>query len=531
MLHTENRKGSEKGIVALIVLLAGLLLTGCQGTKSTHQDITMEAFSDMKTPDFVFDLDVIHQQLRQRAIADSAKTTVSNTIRKYYKVQNALLWIDRTGVDSKADTLVKWLHTVGELGMTERSFYVDEIERDMKRLRTLDFDAQNSLNVVAARLEYNLTKAFTSYAAGQRFGFTNPYKMLNQQDIEKKDTATGNVLKYRQLYDIPMEQVTASYYTSLLRIIRNDSVDVCLNEVQPTGKYYLQMKEMLSKATGEDRKRILCNMERGRWRLRNPIPEEGKRIVVNIPAFHLYAYSMDSLLDMKVVCGNAKTKTPQLTSKIEWMEVNPQWVIPMSIIETDVAKRAGDTTYFARNRYHIFDRKTNKELPVPTVSKEMLLSGKYKVAQEGGAGNSLGRIIFRFKNSFQVFLHDTSNPGAFERSQRSMSHGCVRVAKPFNLCQYVLGDDADEWLLDRIRISMGLNPVTEQGISYLQEHAEDNLKEGHHKLAGYVPVKHATPLYIIYYTLWTDENGIMRSWPDVYGYDKVMWSNLISYMK
>jgi murein L,D-transpeptidase YcbB/YkuD len=213
------------------------------------------------------------------------------------------------------------------------------------------------------------------------------------------------------------------------------------------------------------------------------------------------------------------------------MEVNPQWVIPMSIIETDVAKRAGDTTYFARNRYHIFDRKTNKELPVPTVSKEMLLSGKYKVAQEGGAGNSLGRIIFRFKNSFQVFLHDTSNPGAFERSQRSMSHGCVRVAKPFNLCQYVLGDDADEWLLDRIRISMGLNPVTEQGISYLQEHAEDNLKEGHHKLAGYVPVKHATPLYIIYYTLWTDENGTMRSWPDVYGYDKVMWSNLISYMQ
>ena len=189
----------------------------------------------MKTPDFIFDMDVIHQQLRQRVIADTAKTTVSKTIRRYYKEKNALLWIDRTGVDSKADTLLKWLHTVGELGMTERSFYVDEIERDMKRLRSLDFDTQNSLNVVAARLEYNLSKAFTSYAAGQRFGFTNPFKMLNQLDIEKQDSITGNVLKYRQLYDISMEQVTASYYTSLLRIIRNDSVDVCLNEVQPEG--------------------------------------------------------------------------------------------------------------------------------------------------------------------------------------------------------------------------------------------------------------------------------------------------------
>ena len=531
MLHTENRKVCEKGIVALIVLLAGLLVTGCQGTKSTHHDITMEAFSDMKTPDFVFNLDVIRQQLRQQIAADSGKTAVANTVRHYYKGNNTLLWVDRTGVDSKADTLLRWLHSVGELGMKERAFQVDEIERDMKRMRTLDFDERNTLSVIAARLEYNLTKAFTRYAAGQRFGFTDPYKLLNQLDAEKKDTATGQVTKYRELFDIPMERVSANFYKTLLRKIKNDSVDVCLNEVQPQGKYYQQMKEMLGKATGEDRKRILCNMERGRWRLRNAIPEEGKRIIVNIPAFHLYAYGPDSLLDMKVVCGNAKTKTPQLTSNIEWMEVNPQWVIPMSIIETDVAKRAGDTTYFNKNRYHIFDRKTNKELPVTEVSQTMLLSGKYKVAQEGGAGNSLGRIIFRFKNNFSVFLHDTSNPGAFERSQRSMSHGCVRVAKPFNLCEFVLGDEADEWLLDRIRISMGLNPRTQQGISYLNEHAGDNLKEGHHKLVSYVPVKPSTPLYIIYYTLWTDENGTLRSWPDVYGYDKAMWEQLKYYMQ
>ena len=531
MLHTENRKVCEKGILALIVLLTGLLLTGCQGTKSTHQDITMEAFSDMKTPDFVLDLDVIRQQLRQQVKADSGKTAAPNTIHKYYKAENMLLWVNRSGVDSKADTLLKWLHGADELGMKKSAFHVDEIERDMKRLRTLDFDTQNSINTVAARLEYNLTKAFVRYAAGQRFGFTDPYKMLNQMDVEKKDTVTGNVLKYRELFDLPMERVSVSYYESLLSKIRNDSVDVCLNDVQPKGKYYQQMKEMLSKATGEDRKRILCNMERGRWRQRRPIPEDGKRIVVNIPAFHLYAYGTDSLLDMKVVCGNAKTKTPQLTSNIEWMEVNPQWVIPMSIIETDVAKRAGDTVYFSRNRYHIFDRQTNKELAVTEVSKAMLLSGKYRVAQEGGAGNSLGRIIFRFKNNFSVFLHDTSNPGAFERSQRSMSHGCVRVAKPFNLCQFVLGENADEWLLDRIRISMGMNPTTQQGINYLRDHADDHLKEGHHKLVSYVPVKPSTPLFIIYYTLWTDENGTLRSWPDVYGYDKAMWEQLRAYMQ
>jgi len=78
---------------------------------------------------------------------------------------------------------------------------------------------------------------------------------------------------------------------------------------------------------------------------------------------------------------------------------------------------------------------------------------------------------------------------------------------------------------------MGLNPRTQHGISYLNEHAGDNLKEGHHKLVSYVPVKPSTPLYIIYYTLWTDENGTLRSWPDVYGYDKAMWEQLKYYMQ
>ena len=117
----------------------------------------------MKTPDFVLDLDVIRQQLRQQVKADSGKTAAPNTIQKYYKAENVLLWVDRTGVDSKADTLLKWLNGAGELGMKASAFQVDEIERDMKRLRTLDFDTQNSINTVVARLEYNLTKAFARY--------------------------------------------------------------------------------------------------------------------------------------------------------------------------------------------------------------------------------------------------------------------------------------------------------------------------------------------------------------------------------
>ena len=485
----------------------------------------MEAFSDMKTPAFVFDVNEIDNMLHNLAKADKSGLEADRqTYTYYYTEGRPLVWVDRMGVDERCDSLLAWLHLLNEIGMSEKAFGVKAIEQDLQRMRTLDFDEdQNQASKVAARLEYRLTKACLRYCYGQRFGFVNPHRVFNSLDVEKSDTL-NRVLKYRGLFDVNMDLPDNSYVSLVLGKVRKDSIAEYLREIQPHDKYYERLKSMLPTASGEQRRRVLVNMERSRWRRHQPIADQGKRVIVNIPAYHLYAYAPDTLLDMRVVCGNVRTKTPQLSSKIEYMEVDPQWVIPMSILSNEVAHRAGDSSYFARNRYNIFDRATNRQLPVSAVSRSMLLSGKYRVAQEGGRGNSLGRIVFRFKNNFSVFLHDTSNPGAFQRDSRAISHGCVRVSKPFELARFVL-DQPDDWLLDRIRISMGLKPETERGKQYIMEH------EGtEHKLIGYVPVKPHVPLYIIYNTLWPDADGILQTWPDVYGYDEVLWNHLKIYL-
>ena len=487
----------------------------------------MEAFSDMRTPAFVFDLQAVNRQLSALCQADKDDTEADRETRSYYhEEKHPLVWVDRLGVDERADSLLSWLHQLGEIGMTERSFGVPAIERDLQRMRTLDFDEdKNQASLVAARLEYRLTKACLRYCYGQRFGFINPFHVFNSLDVEKSDTLK-RIIKYRGLYDVKQDLPDQHYASAVFRKVKADSIAAYLREIQPKDKYYQQLQKMLQSApTEEQRKRIICNMERSRWRRHQPIEEEGKRIIVNIPAYHLYAFAPDTTIDMRVVCGNVKTKTPQLSSYIEWMEVNPQWIIPMSIIENEVSHRAGDSAYFARNRYNIYERETNRQLPAGAVSRQMLLSGRYRIAQEGGRGNSLGRIVFRFKNSFSVFLHDTSSPGAFSRESRAISHGCVRVSKPFELARFVL-DNPDEWLLDRIRISMGLHPETERGRQYVGTHMADN-----HKLISHVPVSPRVPLYIIYHTLWPDADGMMQTWPDVYGYDNVMWSHLKTYMQ
>ena len=485
----------------------------------------MEAFSDMKTPAFVFNPQVIDANIKQLMANDRQSTEADKQARACYDGQ--LLWVDRYGVDENADTLLSWLHTVTEIGLTERSFGVDQIEEDLNRMRNLSFDDANPINLVAARLDYQLTKACLRYCYGQRFGFVNPHRVFNHLDAEKLDDS-NRITQFRGLFDVAMDLPTAQFAVDVLRKVKNDSLSAFLHEIQPTDANYLYLKQQLPKDTSRAyRRRVLANMERCRWRRHEPIATQGKRIIVNIPAFHLYAYNGSEMLDMRVVCGARTTKSPQLTSKIEWMEVNPQWVIPMSIIKKEVSSKAGDSAYFARHRYDIVNNETGQVLNAANVSRQMLLSGKYRVAQKGGAGNSLGRIVFRFKNRYSVYLHDTSTPSAFERDVRALSHGCVRVSKPFELANFVL-DNPDEWLLDRIRIGMGKQPETDQGRQWLHAHPnKDDVK----KLIGHVGVTPHVPLYIIYYTMWPDESGVWREWPDVYGYDDVIWKQMQPYLQ
>ena len=53
-----------------------------------------------------------------------------------------------------------------------------------------------------------------------------------------------------------------------------------------------------------------------------------------------------------------------------------------------------------------------------TVGEEI---GQFRLRQEPGDGNSLGRVKFSFPNRFDVYLHGTPHQELFERSSRSFS--------------------------------------------------------------------------------------------------------------
>lgn len=479
----------------------------------------------MRTPEFVFDYEDIRKNIASLCESGGVSFVSDRYIRNYYLTDGPLVWLSRCGVDSRADTVLLHLRELDSIGFARNPFFFEVIEADLERMRNLRFDSgQNTINKVAARLELNLTRAFLKYVTGSRFGFVNPLYIFNR--LDSLDNSTPKNPSFRRLFDVNIQRPDDAFFAMALRQVHNDSISSFIRQIQPDDSLYYRLRRELKSASNADyRMKVICNMERCRWRGCNePEIVDGRYIVVNIPAYHLYAFGGDSVLDMRVGCGTRKTKTPLLTSSIERMEVNPVWNIPVSILRKEVAVHAGDADYFERNRYFIVNRETRENIEPADVTAAMLKSGNYRVAQEGGEGNSMGRIVFRFPNNFSVFLHDTSSKSVFSRTNRGVSHGCVRVQRPFDLAHYLLGNP-DEWLLDRLRISMDIKPETDRGRRYISDENHDR------RLVHSLKVQPTVPLFITYYTIYPDLSGRLIAYPDVYGYDGVICKEIKPFLQ
>ena len=502
------------------VLFFCVFLVACHEKGSIERPLpTSETVSQLAEQSYRLDNSKIRKQLDLLARADRGSLVADSRTRRYYRDGGNLLWIDRFGVDKRADSLLAYLNTVEEMGFSKRVFVVGQIERDLQRIRTLDVDTGiRDVNRVMARLEYNLTKAFLRYTAGQHFGFTNPTQIFNNLDIREQDSVRTT---YRGLFDIPVKRPPKDFYSTALRKVYNDSVSIFLRESQPQNALYAQLiKHFKGKNLSEtDRVRLLCNIERSRWRQNDYPQNHRKYVLVNVPSYHLDAIEGDSVLTMRMACGTLDTKTPLLNSHIMRMDVNPQWIIPRSIIKKEVIGHAGNPGYFERHRYFILKRSSGRRVDPASVSAGMLLNPDYFVVQEGGEGNSLGRVVFRFNNNFSIFIHDTSSKWAFDRGSRSVSHGCIRVQKPFELAVFLL-DKKDKTLIDKINYSM------QADLSKPKEGEEKRTRVDYRRLVNSVKVNPNVPLFITYYTLYPDVTGKMQTYADVYGYDKVLYQYL-----
>ena len=497
-----------------------VFLAGCRkhDVLYPYGNIDYSYYDTLRNAKYAIDEKKVGWYLDSLRLSSRDTAFVDLFVDKYYASRQPYLWIDTKGADCRADSLEKILSLAAGDGIRPSAVYHPCIRKALQCLRDFDFGRTCDINLCLAQIEYYSTKGLARYACGMRFGFVNPYKFYNRMDlVNDEDTLCTD---FRTLYDTPTETPNREYLSELLGGITEGTFPGMIEKALCKDSGYLRLREEYQKtglATAKKRA-IAVNMERFRWRTKK---EGGKFVWINLPEFMLRAEENGETLEMKVCAGSLKHKTPQLASEVGRLELNPVWTVPQSIISREIApKHAEDESYFERNRMSIIEKSTGEEIEPSAVSAEMLKSGKYNVVQSKGEGNSLGRMIFRFKNNFAIFLHDTPNREAFNRTFRAVSHGCVRLEKPLELAVFML-EEKDPLVIDKMRIAIDMPPESEEGKRLAAK--EDS------RTMGLKTFKPPVPLYITYLTAYPDRNGNIVYTPDPYGYDGKLLSLLHNY--
>lgn len=246
---------------------------------------------------------------------------------------------------------------------------------------------------------------------------------------------------------------------------------------------------------------IIVAMERERWFNQ----ERGKRhILVNIPDFTAKIVDNNKVtFQTRSVVGANKSDRPtvEFSDVMEYMVINPSWYVPRSIITKEYLPALQRNSNAVRH-IEITDSKGRKvNRSAVNFSQYNAKTFPFSMRQPPSKGNALGLVKFIFPNPYNIYLHDTPAKNLFSREVRAFSHGCVRLADPFDFAYALLAKEVG-------------NP---------KEYFQAQLATGKEQR---VNLKSPVPVHIIYRTASTNAKGHTQYRRDVYGRDAQVWKAL-----
>lgn len=216
--------------------------------------------------------------------------------------------------------------------------------------------------------------------------------------------------------------------------------------IDPTGTLDKQTVAALNEPIEIMLERIAANLDRWRWLPRTNANAD-RQVLVNIPQYEATVLRKGvATRTMRVIVGARRHPTPGFSTTARDLILNPFWRVPSSIAGNElIPKEKSNPGSLARQNFQVFDRSSGKILRPSEVdwSAEGAVD-RYRLEQRPGGGNALGSLKIRLFDSGAVFMHDTSNPRAFERDYRALSHGCIRLSEPTTMAAEVLARSADE---------------------------------------------------------------------------------------
>lgn len=246
---------------------------------------------------------------------------------------------------------------------------------------------------------------------------------------------------------------------------------------------------------------ILVALERERWLNRD---RGDRHILVNLADFHarIIDHGHETFRTRSVIGKNVSDRrSPEFSDVMEHMVVNPSWFVPRSIATKEYLPKLQQNPNAVSHLVITDSRGRRVDRGSVDFTRFSTRNFPFDMRQPPSNQNALGLVKFMFPNKYNIYLHDTPQKSLFAREVRAYSHGCIRLADPFDFAYALLAAQEDE-------------PE-----AYFQR----VLKSG---IETRVDLVQPVPVHLIYRTAQTDEKGRIEYRRDVYGRDAKIWSAL-----
>lgn len=258
------------------------------------------------------------------------------------------------------------------------------------------------------------------------------------------------------------------------------------------------LEEINTSAT-ERLQSVIVAMERERWMNRD---RGARHVLVNIPDFSAKIIQDGKVeFETRSVVGasDADRYTPEFSDVMEFMVINPSWYVPRSIITKEYLPKLRANPYavshleITNSRGQVINRGS------ANFAAYTARSFPFAMRQPPGPKNALGLVKFMFPNRHNIYLHDTPAKNLFGREVRAYSHGCIRLADPFDFAYALLSVQE-------------ANPEGYfQSILGTGRETRVNLDD-------------PLPVHLIYRTAFTTPKGELHFRRDIYGRDAKIWN-------
>ncbi len=471
----------------------------------------------------------------------------------YKSYNNAPLWLEEGGVKARATALLDAIRHAPEHGLDTTKYPIDALQQVVDAKRITDTASAQTL----ADADVLLTSAYAAYASDMLIGQVDPKKVSQSwytgSGVKERDSAMVRSLQEGDMAEaLALMAPQDADYAALKRAYARYEAIAAAGGWEPitrqmgaadllaavharhvpemsdstkdssdaraaidgigdaasarraarsplaaelvrfqqhhglpvTGKLDEETLVALNIPADQRVQQLAANLERHRWL---PRTLGSRYIYVNVPSFRLDAYdSGQKQLSMRVVVG-AEYKgrsTPTFSDSMEVAVFRPYWNITPDIQRKEIGPRAANNPGWLASQNMEYWRD----------------GGVRRIRQRPGGKNALGLVKFLFPNDFNIYLHDTPAKALFAQDDRAASHGCIRLEKPAELAEWVLGWDAE-----RVAAAMNDGP--------------DNHT---------VRLPQKIPVYIVYFTAYLRDGELVFA-DDLYGRDDALEKQIVAH--